>query len=300
MTASLLEIADDLYGGALGDFTPTRDARAKELKAAGETDLAREVKALRKASLAAWVVDLLVRREADQVEQVLSMGAALRAAQAQMSGEELRALTRQRRQLTAAITQQARSLATEEGVKVTQAVADQVEATLTAAMVDERCGLAVRSGLLVAALTSTGVDDVDVAAALAVPDALGFSASPQRAEDRAPTRRPDLHVVPDPDAQAKARAAAQEALDELEERVVHAQSAYDDAGVDVERLQARQLQLEAEIDELKRRIAGLEETYDEVDDELGDVETVQAEALVSLEDFTADRDAAAAEVDRLR
>ena len=300
MTASLLEIADDLYGGALGDFTPTRDARAKELKAAGETDLAREVKALRKASLAAWVVDLLVRREADQVEQVLSMGAALRAAQAEMSGEELRALTRQRRQLTAAITQQARSLATEEGVKVTQAVADQVEATLTAAMVDERCGLAVRSGLLVAALTSTGVDDVDVAAALAVPGALGFSASPQRAGDRPPARRPDLHVVPDPDAQAKARAAAQEALDELEERVVHAQSAYDDAGVDVERLQARQLQLEAEIDELKRRIAGLEETYDEVDDELGDVETVQAEALVSLEDVTADRDAAAAEVDRLR
>ncbi|WP_323794432.1 hypothetical protein [Nocardioides sp.] len=306
MTASLLEIADALYAGALGDFTPARDARAKELKAAGETDLAREVKALRKASLAAWVVDLFVRREADQVEQVLTMGAALREAQAGMSGEDLRALTRQRRQLTAAITQQARSLASEEGVKVTQAVADQVEATLTAAMVDERCGLAVRSGLLVAALSTTGVEEVDVAAALAVPDALGFAATPQLAQgaqstDAAgPSGRPDLHVVPDPDARAKARAAAQSALDEAQEYVVAAQTAYDDAGVDVERLQARQLQLEAEIDELKRKIAALEETYDEVDDELGDVETVQAEALASLEEATADRDAAAATLDDLR
>lgn len=306
MTDTLLDIADALYAEALGDFTPARDARAKELKAAGETELAREVKALRKASLAAWVVDLLVRREAEQVEQVLSMGAALRDAQAQMSGEDLRALTRQRRQLTAAITQQARSLANQEGVKVTQSVADQVEATLTAAMVDERCGLAVRSGLLVAALSATGVDEVDVAAAVAVPDALGFEPTPRPASEAggegpaAGGGRPDLHVVPDPDAQAKARAAAQEALDEAEEQVVEARAAYDDAGVDVERLQARQLQLEAEIDELKRRIAALEETYDEVDDELGDVETVQAEALASLEEATAERDAAAAEVDRLR
>ncbi len=53
-----------------------------------------------------------------------------------MSGE-LRALTRRRRQLTAAVTTQARGVAKERGLKVTAAVADQIEATLTAAMVDE-------------------------------------------------------------------------------------------------------------------------------------------------------------------
>ena len=73
------------------------------------------MKALRKPSLAAWVVNLLVRREAEQVEQVLSMGAALREAQAAMSGDQLRELTRQRRQLTAVVTQQARSLAARPG-----------------------------------------------------------------------------------------------------------------------------------------------------------------------------------------
>ncbi len=192
MSDDLLAIADELYALPLADFTPARDAKAKELKG---TDLAPKVKALKKPSLAAWVVDLLARREADQVEQVLTVGAALREAQATMSGDSLRELTKQRRQLTAAVTQQARSLASEAGVKLTQSVADQVEATLTAAMVDEACASAVRSGLLVAALSATGVDEVDVAAAVAVPEALGFVAKPREEEVPGP---PDLHVVPRP------------------------------------------------------------------------------------------------------
>ena len=101
----------------MADFTPARDAQVKALKG---TDLAAPVKALKKPSLAAWVVNLFVRREGGQVEQVLQVGAALREAQAGMSGEELRALTKQRRQLTAAVTQRARSLAHDDGVKVTQ------------------------------------------------------------------------------------------------------------------------------------------------------------------------------------
>jgi hypothetical protein len=173
MGADLLEIADELYALSLAEFTPARDAKAKELKG---TDLAAQVKKLKKPSMAAWVVNLLVRHESDQVEQVLQVGAALREAQASMSGEELRQLTRQRRQLTAAVTTQARRLARENGQKVTDAVAEQVEATLTAAMVDESCGRAVRSGLLVQALSATGVDEVELDQALAVPEALGFEA----------------------------------------------------------------------------------------------------------------------------
>jgi predicted transcriptional regulator len=289
--SELLQIADELYALPLGDFTPARDARAKAHKG---TDLAASLKALKKPSLAAWVVNLFVRRDPDQVDQVLSMGAALREAQAGMSGAELRELTKQRRQLTAAITTQARSLAREEGVKVTEAVADQVEATLTAAMVSERCGEAVRSGLLVAALATTGVDDVDVESAVAVPEALGFTASAREAEAPAP---PKLSIVPDPDADAKARerarAEAQERLDEAEAEVAEASAAHDEAVTDVEELRAKQLQIEAEIDELKRKIAALEDTYDDVDDELGDAEAVRDEAKGTLDELTAERDAAA-------
>ena len=53
------------------------------------------------------------------MEQVIAVGNALREAQQGMDAAELRALTRQRRQLTSAVTQQARALALEEGVKVT-------------------------------------------------------------------------------------------------------------------------------------------------------------------------------------
>jgi uncharacterized protein YhaN len=279
VTDDLLGIADELYALPLGDFTPARDARAKALKG---TDLAAPVKALRKPSLAAWVVNLLVRRDADQVTQVLDLGAALREAAAGMQGEELRALTRQRRQLTAAVTTGARSLAAGEGVKVTPAVADQVESTLTAAMLDARCAEAVRSGLLVTALAATGVDQVDLGAAVATPDALGFTAT---ATERPP---PDLHVVPDPDADEKAVAAARAAVEEAAAGLESARRAATDAATAVADLEARGLQLQAEAEELRRRLADLEAAYDEVEEELSDAEDARAEA---------DRDLAAAEKD---
>ena len=290
----LLSIADELYGLPLPDFTPARDAKAKELKG---TDLAKPVKALRKPSVAAWVVNLLVRRETEQVEQVLSVGAALREAQASMSGEALRELTKQRRQLTAAVTTQARRTAREEGTKVTDAVADQVEATLTAAMVDADCAKAVRSGLLVAALSTTGLDPADVAGAVALPEALGFEAPSREAT---PPPRPELHVVPDPEADRKAVEAAEQALaaarselDDATEEYDQAQAAYDD-------LAARSLQVQAEIDELRGRIAELESTAEEVDDELSEADDARTEAEDALREAQRSHDAAAAALARLR
>ncbi len=292
MADELLAIADELYALSLPEFTPARDAKAKELKG---TDLAKEVKALKKPSMAGWVVNLLVRHEAEQVEQLLQVGAALRAAQESMSGDELRQLTRQRRQVTAAVTTQARRLAREHGQKVTEAVAAQIEATLTAAMVDEECGKAVRSGMLLSALESTGVDAVDLDRAVALPDALGFVATTHEAE---PTR-PDLHVVPDPDRDEKALAAAREALEEAEDELTEATSAYDDAAKELADLEARSMQVQAEIDELKRKIAELEETGDEVDDGIAEAEEARDEAQEAVTEATKARDAAAKAVAKL-
>ncbi|GAA1523787.1 hypothetical protein [Nocardioides humi] len=295
--ADLLEIADGLYALPLAEFTPARDARAKELKG---TPLAAQVKALRKPSTAAWVVDLLVRREAAQVDQVLSVGAALREAQEAMSAGELRALTRQRRQVTAAVTTQARRLAAEEGLRVTEAVAEQVEATLTAAMVDASCGQAVRSGLLVSALRTTGLEPMDaddLASAVAVPEALGFSATPREAPRPGP---PDLHVVPDPDRAAKAVAAAEERLAAAQEEYDAARATHDDAGGEVDRLSARSLQLEAETDELRRRLADLEEQAEALEEELAEAEEVRDATAADLRTAAAERDAARKALDRLQ
>jgi len=299
VSATLLEIADGLYALHPSAFTAARDARAKEQKAAGDGDLAAEVKALRKPSVAAWVVNLLVRREGGQVDQVLEVGAALRQAQEGMAADELKALTRQRRQLTAAVTQQARGLASEAGVRLTASVADQVEATLTAAMVDEDCGRAIRSGLLVGSLHATGVDEVDVAAAVAAPDALGFEATAVEHGGPPAPGPPDLKVVPDPDADAKARAAAQEAVEAAQTDVDTAQEASEEAASAVSELEAKALQTRSEIEELQRRLADLESTQEEVEEQLAEAEDAQEEARSALDDAVTARDEAQAALDRL-
>ncbi len=299
--SDLLEIADELYALPLAEFTPARDARAKELRG---SPLAAQVKALRKPSTAAWVVNLLVRREAGQVDQVLHVGAALREAQQAMSAGELRTLTRQRRQVTAAVTTRARRIAGDEGVRVTEAVAEQVEATLTAAMVDAECGRAVRSGLLVGALRTTGVEPVDpgaLARAVALADALGFSATPHEARGEDPRPGPPgLHVVPDPDRAAKAIAAAEERLAMAVEEHDAASVVHGEAVEEADRLSARALQLEAEIDELRRRLADLEEESDGLDEEIAEADEVRDGAAADLRTATAAREAAETALERLR
>lgn len=289
---SLLEAADQLYGLTLPEFTPARDALVKELKA-DDKELAAQVKALRKPSVAAWVVNLLVRREAEQVDQVLTVGAALREAQANLDGDELRALTRQRRQLTAAVTGTARAHAVDQGQKVTQSVADEVESTLTAAMLDPKAAEAVRSGLLVRSMSTTGLDDLDVAAYVAVPEAAGFVPTPLG--EPAPPEPPELHVVPDPDAAEKKRRAAEEALATAEAEVDEATSVLQQADAHVAELEARSLQVQAEIDELRRRLGELESEQDEVDDELDEAraESESARAEVATADAARARAAAA-------
>lgn len=293
----LLEIADDLYALPLADFTPARDALAKEHRS--DKALAAAVKGLRKASVAAWVVNLLVRRDPDQVDQVLAVGAALRDAQDNLDATQLREFTKQRRQLTASVTTAARRMAREEGVRTTQAVAEQVEATLTAAMLEPDAARAVRSGLLVSAIAATGLGDLDLSGAVAVPEALGFSATARPVAPPDPTRRPQLKVVPDPDADAKARKAADERVAEARAVLGEAEKEHRSARRAVEKLRARTLQLQAEIDELRTRIADLESEVEEVDDELGEAQAVQEEAQEAVDEATAEVEAARAARERL-
>ena len=291
----LLEAADELYALPLADFTPRRDALAKSLKG---TPQAAQVKALKKPSLAAWVVNLLVRREPGQVDQVLAVGEALREAQANLSGDELRALTKQRRQLTAAVTTTARRHALEFGQKVTQSVADEVEATLTAAMIDESAAAAVRSGLLVKSLKTTGLGDLDLTAYVAVSDVAGFT--PQPLGEPEPPPPTDLKVVPDPEADQKKLRAAQEKLEAAEAEVTKAQSELSEATATVAELEARSLQVQAEIDELRRRLGELEESQDEIDEELTDAQDAVAAARLEVTTAQKARDRASAAVDKLR
>ena len=294
-TARLLEIADRLYAEPLSDFTPSRDAAAKAAASGEQADkeLAARVKALKKPSISAWALNLLVRREAEQIDQVLALGESLRAAAESMSGEDLRALTRQRRQLTNALAGATRDLAREQDVRLTTAVVDQVEGMLTAAMLDPTAAQVVRSGLVVAGFTSTGVSEVDVDAVCAVPEALGESHRASTTE-REP---PSLHLVPEDDRVRKE--AAQDKVDEAARAVEEARAELEEVETSVKTLHARRLQLQGEIDELRRRLATLEDDVDAVDEDLEEAEGAQEDAALVLEEAEDELAAAQKELDKV-
>lgn len=287
-------VANELYGLSLGEFTVTRNARAKEAKASGDKALAEAITTLPKPTAAAWVVNMLVRHHVDVVEQVLTLGESLRAASDHLDGEELRTLNRQRRQLTAAVTTQARGLARELGHPVTEAVATQVEETLRTAMTDPDAASAVRTGLLVRPLSATGFGPVDLAGAAAVPAASDVlpttdaGPSPAGPESPTPSRSPDLRLVQNAQAdRAKAAEAARAAkvaeataaAKDAEATLAKAQKSAKKVSRRFAELEARALQVGSELEEVRRQAAELEHAAETAQDELD-----EATAIVEARD----------------
>lgn len=152
---------EQLYRLPPEEFTAARD---KAAKAAGDAGAAKELKALRRPSDAAWLVNRLVQEQPDLVEQLLELGPALAAAQAEGDGDELRALGAQRRALLDAVVSTAVDLA---GRPVSSVVRDEVSATLEAGLSATAAAEAVRSGRLVRALSYAGFGGVDLYGAVA-------------------------------------------------------------------------------------------------------------------------------------
>jgi hypothetical protein len=299
----LMAAADELYSLRPEEFVARRTSLAAEAKDAGDKSLVAEIKKLAKPTTAAWVVNMLVRHEPDQVEQVLELGAALREAQASMAGEELRQLGRQRRQLTSAVTREARELAAELGQKVGDPVADQVEGTLHAAMVDEDAAQAVRTGLLVKPLAVAGTEATDVVSAVAVPAALGDAAvrrapAPRSGKKKAAEpHKPELTVVED---SSRAVADAESELAEAESELAAAERRLTKATRKVEKREAKGLQLQGELEELRRKIAELEQRIVDNEDELSDAEDVRDEREEDVEEARAAVERARKALDALR
>jgi hypothetical protein len=77
-----------VYRGPLDEFVSRRDALVKQLRAAKQREDADRVKALRKPSRTAWVLDNIVHEDPASIEQ---LSAAISAAQTVHSGADLRA-----------------------------------------------------------------------------------------------------------------------------------------------------------------------------------------------------------------
>jgi hypothetical protein len=125
---------DDLFASEPKDFTATRDALVRDLKAADRTDEATAVKALRKPTVAVAAVNRVARTHPDQVAALVEIGAELAAMQsnARADRDELRDLTRQRRTLLLQLTEHA--AATTERP---DAARSSITATLDTASLDD-------------------------------------------------------------------------------------------------------------------------------------------------------------------
>src|ERR1700716_1072450 len=75
------EVVADLLAGSLNEFTNRRNVKAKELKAAGQRELAAEVAGLKKPPVAVWAVNQLARRNKPVLERLRRAGESVVQAQ---------------------------------------------------------------------------------------------------------------------------------------------------------------------------------------------------------------------------
>lgn len=207
---ALQAAADELYGLPPEQFTAARDDFAARLRKAGERELATAVRDLRRPSVSAWLVNLLVRRRGPDLDELVDIGDRLRWAMANRAGADVRRLTEDRRAAIASLVVDGEAMA---GRPVAPDVSEEVRLTLEAATADLTAATAVRSGRLVRPLRYAGFGELpDLTGAVGL-----VPAQPAPAANRAGQRPKDS---------AAARAAARE---EAERAAHEAAGAADDA-----------------------------------------------------------------------
>ncbi|ADG73430.1 conserved hypothetical protein [Cellulomonas flavigena DSM 20109] len=157
------DVLDDLYGGSLDDFVARRDAAVRAAKAAKDRDLAGRIGSLRKPTVAAWAVNLLVRDDLSLAGALRDLGEGMRDAERSLDGPALRELGKQRRALVSGLVARARRLASDAGQKLSTAAAQEVEHTLTAALADPKVADAVAAGTLTHGTEHVGFGSADAA-----------------------------------------------------------------------------------------------------------------------------------------
>jgi hypothetical protein len=151
------EVAAELYSVPPAQFVAARDEAVRLARKGGDRDLAGRIGRLRRPTMSAWAVNILVRAAGPQIDDMLALGEELRAAQQQLQGEQLRRLNQRRRETIGTLARRAAQLAAEAGHSLNSAAVVEVEQTLVAALFDPECAEAVRGGRLTKALQHIGM-----------------------------------------------------------------------------------------------------------------------------------------------
>ncbi|MEV7548787.1 hypothetical protein AB0N89_04100 [Amycolatopsis sp. NPDC089917] len=277
------EVADELYAGDPAEFVSVRNQRAKEAKAAGEAALAERIRALRKPTLAATILNR--RAGSPELAELARLGDDLRKAHSALAGAELRKLTRRRQELVNRILQDERSMS--------EPVTREVEATLEAVVADPEVAALALAGRLSSGADSAGDQWLTS----------GFIPRPKQ-EKPAPEREKPATVSHLDDRRKAKREAAEKAEQEriekareeaereqkrlaefnrLRREAADLAKACKQAEIDLSRAERRTEKATEKANELRRRLADAELEEETANDETASAQTV-------LDDLRAEAD----------
>jgi hypothetical protein len=254
MAAATDELIRRMYEAPPDGFVAARSAAVAEAKKSGDTAAVKRLTALRKPTVAAWLVNLLALRKPELIDQLVELAEALRTAQRTLQGDELRELSTQRRQIVSALVGEARKLAVAQDKGLASKLPlGEVEATLSAAMSEPEIAEQVRSGRLIRAATYAGFGEVP---------------------------RPRLRLVHDADA-------ATDDADEDDEADDEAEGVADSAPTAKERALAerRRREFQERRREFKKELTAAQAAEKRADDQLDKAETAERDAGHAVEDI---------------
>jgi hypothetical protein len=285
---------EDLYGLPLEEFTPARDALAKELKAAGRKDEAAEVKSLRKPSLAAWALNRAARDHGDAIAALRTAGADLRGAQDEALSGDARRLRDAGRALGEEIDRVA-ALAADAlrsaGRPATAAQQEKLAATLRTAAVDDAAGDVLARGVLVDDLEATGftllASGSGDLSAPSNPSRTGRDRDGEGSDGDGDGKRRGVATLPGAERPAKKPKASKEALEAVES--ARRELRRRDAEADMAATQARRKAERAEA--AAKRAADAQREADEArsaaEDSAGEAEAARRRATDAAETLEA-------------
>jgi len=203
--------ADALYALPRDEFTPARDERVRDAKAAGDKSLAGQLGKLRRPTVAAWLVNNLARRRPAELAELAALGETMRAAHQQLDGPALRRLSEQRRELVTALGRSIRELGGSAGEEVSDAVGRELDGMFSTALADPAAARALASGRLSSPKELAGAATLDWPAIApgARPRPLPASTAEPKPDTRpaaAPTPRPAATAAAGAPRPAAARA----------------------------------------------------------------------------------------------
>lgn len=296
------DAARSLYATALPDFVKARNELARELKTGGDVHAAQRVAAFKKPSVAADLVNRLVRDSGDLADEIIELGARLREAQIDADAATLRALDQERRALLGRVGEWVRAEAGGRESGATDAVLRDVEQTIWAAIVDAGAAATVQAGVLVRPLSPAGFGEVDVSGASALD--VDLPAESDRPVRRRPAQRRATQPEPEPApprpsaAEARARRKAVAALEDAQTSAREAQDRLEEAARQTATADDRRTELEARRDQLRAELSEIDRRLREAHQEISAGRAALRQAEKHRRDTAAEVDRALRELER--